>query len=47
MGDKVKVQEDWLAVCSGCEIAVLDLHEALLDVLQAIRVRSHSSFDGH
>ena len=36
MGDKVKVQEDWLCVCSGCEIAVLDLHEALLDVLQAI-----------
>jgi len=36
MGDKVKVQEDWLAVCSGCEIAVLDLHEAILDVLQAI-----------
>ncbi len=36
MGDKVKVQEDWLAVCSGCEIAVLDLNETLLDVLQAI-----------
>ncbi len=36
MGDKVTVQEDWLCVCSGCEIAVLDLHESLLDVLQAI-----------
>jgi F420-non-reducing hydrogenase small subunit len=36
MGDKVTVQEDWLCVCSGCEIAVLDLHESLLDVLQSI-----------
>jgi F420-non-reducing hydrogenase small subunit len=36
MGDKVTVQEDWLCVCSGCEIAVLDLHESILDVLQAI-----------
>ena len=47
MGDKVKVQEDWLCVCSGCEIAVLDLHEAILDVTTSYRVCSHSSANGH
>jgi F420-non-reducing hydrogenase small subunit len=36
LGDKVKVIESWLGACSGCEISVLDLHEALLPVLEKI-----------
>ena len=29
----VKVAEEWLATCGGCEISILDLGEALLDLL--------------
>jgi F420-non-reducing hydrogenase small subunit len=36
MGEKVKVIETWLGACAGCEISVLDLHEALLPVLEKI-----------
>ena len=36
MGEKVKVIESWLGACAGCEISVLDLHEALLPVLDKI-----------
>lgn len=35
---KVRVGLDWLAVCSGCEISLLDLHERLLTVLDAIDI---------
>ncbi|MHA1167886.1 MAG: F420-nonreducing hydrogenase [Candidatus Hodarchaeales archaeon] len=31
---KAKISTDWLMVCSGCEISLLDIHEALLDVLE-------------
>jgi F420-non-reducing hydrogenase small subunit len=33
---KVKVMETWLGACAGCEISVLDTHEALLPVLEKI-----------
>jgi len=29
----VKVAEEWLAECGGCEVTILDLGEALLDIL--------------
>jgi len=29
----VRVAEEWLATCGGCEVTVLDLGEALLDIL--------------
>jgi len=32
----VKVAEEWLNACSGCEIAIVDLGERLLDVLQLV-----------
>ncbi len=37
-GDKrgfmgVKIAEEWLAICAGCEVTILDLGEALLDLL--------------
>jgi len=29
----VKVAQEWLAICGGCEVTILDLGEALLDLL--------------
>ena len=29
----VRVAEEWLSTCAGCEVAILDLGEALLDLL--------------
>lgn len=29
----VKVAEEWFAICGGCEVSILDLGEALLDLL--------------
>jgi len=34
MADKVKLGNIWLSVCSGCELSIADIHEALVDVLQ-------------
>ncbi|MHA2052095.1 MAG: NADH-quinone oxidoreductase subunit B family protein [Candidatus Hodarchaeales archaeon] len=31
--NKVRIATDWLMICSGCEISLLDIHEAILDVL--------------
>jgi F420-non-reducing hydrogenase small subunit len=33
---KVKVAETWIGACAGCEISVLDTHEALLPILDKI-----------
>jgi F420-non-reducing hydrogenase small subunit len=33
MADKVKLGNIWLSVCSGCELAVADIQEAIVDVL--------------
>jgi F420-non-reducing hydrogenase small subunit len=32
--NKTKIATDWLMICSGCEISLLDIHEAILDVLE-------------
>lgn len=32
----VKVAEEWLNICGGCEVAVLDIGEKLLDVLPSL-----------
>ena len=34
MAEKIKIGNVWLSVCSGCELAVADLHEAIVDVLE-------------
>ena len=33
----VKVAEEWLNSCSGCEISIVDLGERLLDVLELVQ----------
>ncbi|MHA1976326.1 MAG: NADH-quinone oxidoreductase subunit B family protein [Candidatus Hodarchaeales archaeon] len=30
---KARIATEWLMVCSGCEISLLDIHEAIVDVL--------------
>jgi len=35
---KVQVSFEWLSGCSGCEMSIVDLHERLLDVLDAIEI---------
>ena len=35
---KVKVSFEWLSGCSGCELSIVDLHDRLLDVLDAIEL---------
>ena len=32
----VKVAEEWLNSCSGCEISILNIGDALLDLLQEL-----------
>lgn len=35
---KVPVSFEWLSGCSGCELSIVDLHERLLQVLDAIEI---------
>ncbi len=36
--DKPKVAFYWCASCGGCEEAIVDLHEAILDVVEAVDI---------
>jgi len=38
MGEKPKVAFYWCAACGGCEEAILDLAEAILDVIAAVEI---------
>ncbi|MGE5341025.1 MAG: methyl viologen-reducing hydrogenase [Candidatus Omnitrophota bacterium] len=35
---KVKLSMEWLSVCGGCDVAMADLHENLLEVLTAVEI---------
>lgn len=36
---QVTVNTEWLSDCSGCHIAIVDLHEKILSVLQAVTIQ--------
>lgn len=36
---EVTLNTEWLSDCSGCHIAIVDLHEKILNVLQAVRIQ--------
>lgn len=36
---KVRLNTDWLSSCGGCHVAIVDLHEKLLGVLEAVEIQ--------
>jgi F420-non-reducing hydrogenase small subunit len=36
---KVTLNTEWLSACSGCHVALVDLHEKILDVLSAVTIQ--------
>lgn len=38
MGE-VTLNTEWLSDCSGCHVAIVDLHEKILNVLEAVRIQ--------
>jgi len=39
MSAKIKLNTDWLTVCGGCHVALVDLHEKILDILGAVEIQ--------
>ncbi|MEI7892273.1 MAG: hypothetical protein WCI05_04250 [Myxococcales bacterium] len=39
MGSKVRLNTDWLSDCGGCHIAIVDIHERILELLGAIELQ--------
>jgi F420-non-reducing hydrogenase small subunit len=35
----VTINTEWLSDCSGCHIAIVDLHEKILAVLESVRIQ--------
>jgi F420-non-reducing hydrogenase small subunit len=38
-GSKIKLNTEWLSDCAGCHVALVDLHEKILDVLGAVEIQ--------
>jgi F420-non-reducing hydrogenase small subunit len=38
-GGKTKLNTEWLSDCAGCHVALVDLHEKILDVLGAVEIQ--------
>jgi F420-non-reducing hydrogenase small subunit len=36
---KVRLNTDWLSCCGGCHVAIVDVHEKILNVLEAIEIQ--------
>ncbi len=36
---EVTINTEWLSDCSGCHIAIVDLHEKIMNVLQAVKIQ--------
>lgn len=37
-GSKVRLNTEWLCDCGGCHVAIVDLHEKMLKVLQSVEI---------
>lgn len=37
-GDKVLLNTEWLCDCGGCHVAIVDLHEKILNVLESVEI---------
>jgi F420-non-reducing hydrogenase small subunit len=37
--DAVTINTEWLSDCAGCHVAIVDLHEKILSVLQSVRIQ--------
>jgi len=35
----VTINTEWLSDCSGCHIAIVDLHEKILSVLESVKIQ--------
>lgn len=38
-GDKVRLNTEWLCDCGGCHVAIVDLHEKILQVVENIEIQ--------
>jgi len=39
MSAKLRLNTEWLSVCGGCHVGIVDLHEKILDVLGAVEIQ--------
>lgn len=37
--NKIRLNTDWLSVCGGCHVSIVDLHEKILDVLGQVELQ--------
>ena len=37
--DKIRLNTDWLCDCGGCHVALVDLHEKILNVLESVKIQ--------
>lgn len=38
-GEKIRLNTDWLCDCGGCHVAIVDLHEKILNVLESVTIQ--------
>lgn len=38
-GEKVRLNTEWLCDCGGCHVALVDLHEKILNVLESVEIQ--------
>lgn len=38
-GEKIRLNTDWLCDCGGCHVALVDLHEKILNVLESVVIQ--------
>lgn len=38
-GEKVRLNTEWLCDCGGCHVALVDLHEKILNVLESVQIQ--------